>query len=430
MARHVADLERDLAAKTADIRAKLTACEKAEEEGRAITAEEKKAIDDAMTEARTLKAQIERKKTDADLMAELERMTAGAAQRTNPSAGLLPAGNGNTGGGRVLTVGQQFIASDVYTEFIRNRRTLAGQRWQSPTLEAVYNPQSGLWAATLTEASGAAALVPVDNRPGVQELATRRLTVADLIASGTTDSNVISYVQESAFTNAADTVAEGGTKPESTLTFAPVTDTVRKIAHWIPVTEETLEDANQIRSIIDARMRLGVLLVEEDQLLQGSGVAPDILGIRNRTGIATAVVRDDAGGETNADAIFRQMTAIATSSLTMPDGWIMNPANWQVIQISKNAGGDYYGGGPFAAPPTPTLWGVRGVVTPAIVAGTATVGAFGTQAQFFRRGGLRIDATNSHSDFFIKNLVAIRAEERGALAVYRPGAFGDVTTLE
>ena len=34
--------------------------------------------------------------------------------------------------------------------------------------------------------------------------------------------------------------------------------------------------------------------------------------------------------------------------------------------------------------------------------------------------------SNSHDDFFIKNLVAIRAEERGALAVFRPSAFGEV----
>jgi hypothetical protein len=47
----------------------------------------------------------------------------------------------------------------------------------------------------------------------------------------------------------------------------------------------------------------------------------------------------------------------------------------------------------------------------------------------FANGGLRVEASNSHQDFFIKNLVAIRAEERLALAVYRPAAFGTATGL-
>jgi hypothetical protein len=34
-----------------------------------------------------------------------------------------------------------------------------------------------------------------------------------------------------------------------------------------------------------------------------------------------------------------------------------------------------------------------------------------------------VSASNSHSDFFKKNLTAIRAEERVALTVYRPEAF-------
>jgi HK97 family phage major capsid protein len=76
-----------------------------------------------------------------------------------------------------------------------------------------------------------------------------------------------------------------------------------------------------------------------------------------------------------------------------------------------------------------TLWGKRVVVTEAMDAGTALVGAFGTAAQVFRRGGLTVEASNSHSDYFRKNLTAVRAEERLALAVYRPQAFAtaDVT---
>jgi HK97 family phage major capsid protein len=66
-------------------------------------------------------------------------------------------------------------------------------------------------------------------------------------------------------------------------------------------------------------------------------------------------------------------------------------------------------------------------LTAAIAAGTALVGAFRTAAQIFRKGGIRVEASNSHSDYFVKNLTAIRAEKRLALAVYIPGAFGKVT---
>ena len=427
--RNITDLENELAGKKADIVAKLGAFKKAEEENREVTAEERGAVDKIMAEARALKAQIDQKRGDSAILEELDRLTAGATPTR------LAAAAGGSSLALPQSLGQQWIASAGYEWCKRGmHRRAAGGQWMSPGIELAWDPQNGLYATTLTEAGGAAALVRVDQRPGVQPLLQRRLVVADLIASGQTDSNAINYMQEATFTNAADTVAEGAAKPESAMTFSQVTDTVRKIAHWLPVTDETLEDAAQIRSVIDARLTLGVQLVEEDQLLNGGGVAPDLLGIRNRVGITAAYVRGTSGpadaDETNADAIFRQMMIIATTALVMPTGWVMNPLNWQMIQLSKNAGGDYYGGGPFNAPQAPMLWGIRGAVTPAIVAGTATVGDFSGSAQVFRKGGINIAATNAHADYFIKNLTAIRAETRLALAVYRPAAFGDVSSLD
>ena len=56
-------------------------------------------------------------------------------------------------------------------------------------------------------------------------------------------------------------------------------------------------------------------------------------------------------------------------------------------------------------------------LTTAIAGGTAVIGAFSTGgAQYFRHGGIRVDASNSHSDFFIKNLLAI---ERRSEATWR-----------
>jgi HK97 family phage major capsid protein len=233
-------------------------------------------------------------------------------------------------------------------------------------------------------------------------------------------------MKETTATNAAATVVEGAAKPESALIFDAATAPVRKIATWLPVTDEMLEDVPAIRSFIDQRLRLFVQLVEDDQLLNGDGVAPNILGLRNQSGMQADLAR---GADTNADAIRKQITLIAINSFLQPDGIAMHPSNWQTIELSKDANGQYYGMGPFAAPGPARLWGLPVASTLAMTAGVALPGAFGQGAQFFRKGGLRVDTSNSHNDFFTKNLTAIRAEERGALAVYRPGAFGEVTGL-
>jgi len=188
-----------------------------------------------------------------------------------------------------------------------------------------------------------------------------------------------------------------------------------------------LEDVSQIRAYIDARLRLGLDLKEEDQLLNGNGTAPNLRGLLQRVGLTAAEVR--AGSVTNAEALFVEMMKVFNASFVMPTGTILNPANWQTTQLSKDGNGRYYGSGPFGGPQAPTLWGLPVVVTPSIVANTGLTGAFASEAQVFRHGGVRVEASNSHSDFFIRFLMAIRCEERLALAVYRPAAFGTATSL-
>jgi HK97 family phage major capsid protein len=254
----------------------------------------------------------------------------------------------------------------------------------------------------------------------------RRLTVGDLLPQGTTDSNALMFLQEKTYTNAAAAVLEGNPKPESTMVFQQATSPVQKIAHWLPVTEEMLEDFAAIRSYIDARLQLGLDLTEEDELLNGSGIAPHLTGLMTVAGMTATVAR---GADSIADAIFKQITAITVTSFIQPDAIVMNPMNWQTVQLTKNANGNYLGSGPWSNAQPPQLWGLPVASTPAMVANTALVGGFRMGAQEFTKGGVRVEVSNSHNDFFVKNLVAIRAEERLALCIYRPAAFGKVTGL-
>lgn len=405
----------DAASQAIALRARLMGA--ASSEGRPLGPGETQAINAAVARANDLKAQLDRAQGDVTMAAAFDTMTHGMATRPASSSGR---------GGSGHSLSQQILNSEMGRWLLANKGRFPTGAWTSPSSELPAGID--LMAATLSgdPASGGALVLP-DSQPGILSTPTRPLVMADLIAPGVTTSNLVSYMRETAFDNAADTVPEGGTKPESTLTFDAVSDPVRKIAHWLPITEEMLEDVPALGGYIDTRLRLGVQLAEDDQLLNGSIVAPDIVGFLNRTGLAPAIAR---GTDSNADAVLKQIAAIFVSTNLQPTGIVMNPSNWLTIQLLKLTTGEYASGnGPFSAPQVPTLWGVPVALTSAMAAGTALVGAFKTASQLFRKGGLRVEASNSHQDFFTKNLVAIRAEERLALAVYRPAAFGTVTGL-
>jgi HK97 family phage major capsid protein len=266
-------------------------------------------------------------------------------------------------------------------------------------------------------------LTPQADRRPLVPFAVDETTVGDLMLQGTTDSNVISYYEETTFTNAAATVAEGDAKPESALDFTERTDTVRKIATWIPATSEFLQDNAGLRSYLEGRMRFMVEREEEDQLLNGNGTAPNISGILDRA-IQTI------GSTNDLDAIYRAMTEVRVDGLAEPTAVVIHPLSWQNLRLAKTATEEqYYGPGPFAPDQVERIWGLPVRVTPLIAEGTALVGAFRPFAQVFRKGGIRVVASTEHSTYFTENKVAILAEERLTLAVYRPSAFCSVTGL-
>lgn len=332
---------------------------------------------------------------------------------------------------RAKSLGEQFVESEGF-KALRDRG-LTGS-WSTGQVEletkATLVEGDNYDAASGTPGAGAP-LVPIDQRPGVVQTLFERLTVADLLAQGQTNSNSIRYVKESVATNAAATVAEGAAKPESTLEFSTEDDPVRKIATFLPVSDEMLEDAPAIQSYINARLSLFVQIEEEDQLLNGNGSGNNIEGLIKRVPAANLDIASSASNANNADHIYAAITHVRTTSFLEPDAIVINPDDWEVLRLLKDTTNNYIAGPPFAnnnnfsGEPQESLWGKRVVVTQAIQ-GQILIGAFRTAAQLFRRGGLSVEASNSHSDYFVKNLTAIRAEERLGLAVYRPQAFATV----
>lgn len=382
--------------------------------------------EDEATEIRDLNTELTALHKAREGKTEFQAMQAKAAEelerQRKPVGGMIhPQGSPSNGHGAlaqavavVLTPGQAFVDSESYKAYVKNLRR-AGQAAHAEV------PALGM-KATFT-VSGAT-LTQYERPPGIVLLGQERPTVADLLARGETTMNTVRYMQEDTFTNAATTVAEEGAKPEATFDTSEVDAPVRKIGVTAKVTDELFEDFPAIRDYVDNRLRYMVVMREDAQLISGDGNAPNITGLLNVSGIQTQAKGADPG----PDAIYKAMTKVRAVGFFEPDGVIAHPNDWQDIRLLRTADGMYIWGPPTEAGPE-RVWGKPVVITTGITENTMLVGAFRLGAQVFYRSGVSVEATNTDQDDFVKNRVTIRAEERLALACYRPLAFCSVTGM-
>jgi HK97 family phage major capsid protein len=166
---------------------------------------------------------------------------------------------------------------------------------------------------------------------------------------------------------------------------------------------------------------------EEQQLLSGSGAGQELRGLLNRSGLQTQA----KGADPTPDAIYKAMQKIrgaAGLGFAEPTAVVFHPNDWTEIKLLRTADGIYLWGNPSDEGPD-RIWGLPVRQTTGIAEGTALVGAFRPHAEVIRREGITITLSTEHASYFVENKVAILAEERLALAVYRPSAFCTVTGI-
>lgn len=284
-------------------------------------------------------------------------------------------------------------------------------------------------AVTSAPDSGGDLIVP-DRVPGIIVPGQRRLTIRDLLSWGRTTSNSVEFVRETGFTNSADVVSENPAegKPESDMVFEEDSAKVATIAHHISASKQVLSDAAMLMSHIDGRMRYGLKLKEELQLLKGSGVGLNIHGLYSQ---ASSYVNPGVAvqAETAIDRLRLAMLQVNLAEYEA-DGIVLNPIDWAAIELTKTKDNAYL----FANPTNmagPRLWGRSVVPTQSMDAEDFLVGAFFMGAQGWDREDVSISVSTEHDKNFTKNMVTILCEERVALTVYRPEAFvkGDFSGL-
>lgn len=261
------------------------------------------------------------------------------------------------------------------------------------------------------------------------------------LINGTTTSDAITFIRENVFTNNAagvpeathtsaadETPVNASVKPESALTFEQVTAPVVTIAHWIPITRQTLEDATQLRSYVENRLLEGLKIEEAAQILNGAG-GNDLTGLLQTTGVqdlddtyfAGAAVNDAGQDNEIFNRILRGRRLVRTTGRARANFVVLNPADLENIVTLTNGDRAYFGAGPFGAGVVASLWGLRIVEDESMTAGFALVGD-GRMAAVWDRMQSQI-FVDTVDDQFIRNMLTILAEERLALTVFRPAAF-------
>ena len=268
-------------------------------------------------------------------------------------------------------------------------------------------------------------VIPADRVPGYKFDPTRPVHVRQLLATGSTQSDVVRYVKESGYSNGAAATAEGTTLTQSDFDMTAADANVRKIGTYFRISEEMLADTPQLTSYLSARAPEKLLEVEDAQILSGDGTGANLSGI----------ITDAADFDVSASGAFYQsvesanefdVIVAALNQLALlnynADCIMLNPTDFNKILLLKDSTNKYlkdqvYNG------LQPSFSGVKVIQNTAIAAGTFLIGNFGVGTQLWVRQGVNVeffreDGTNVRDGF-----VTVRVSERVALTNYLPNAF-------
>jgi len=408
---------------------------KADEEARDLTEDEQAEFDKYKTQAEELVKNLEAARHDVEVISAAETLAkqVGAEPVEEPTSD-------DTTKAKAQSLGLQVVGSAQFKSAMAPYKG-AGQVPERSRFQTDPIGIKGLFVGA-SPTSGGAFVTP--EQTGIVEMLGRKeLTIRNLVSVRRTGSDTVEYVAQTAHTNAAAVVPEatssaaptapasgggalipnagGGYKPEGSWAFERKTAVVKTIAEWVPATKRALADVAALEGLINDELRADITEKEEQQILNGTGAGEDLTGINATSGIQTQAFVDDL-----FTSVRKAITKVRTIGRVAPTAIVVSPEDAELIDLAKDGENRYYYGGPFAFG-NRTLWGVPVVESESQPSGTATLGDY-SKAVLWDREQTTVTVTDSHADFFIRNMIAILAEERVAFAVTRPSAFVKVAT--
>jgi len=408
-----------------------TAAEAAEAEKRDMNETEQVDYDTAVKAAKEILDAIKTAKADEAILDEARKLSDEVGAPESPDN--LKA--------RVKSLGLTVVESPEFKAMLKQFTTSDGTVRIQDRAKVQSDPIQVKSLFTGASNTSGGAFVVNDRTDIVEMLGRKPLTIRSLCSNRRTTSDMVEFVRQTSHTNAAapvpeatssdaptataDTetgavtftnVAGGGYKPQGSWAFEVVQTGVKTIAEWVPATKRALADVAQLEGLINDELRADVAEAEENQLLNGDGSGENFTGILNTSGIQSQTFSTDI-----VTTVRKGITKAKLIGRVNPNGLVLNPADAEKLDLLQDGNDRYYFGGPFSIGSTP-VWGLPVVQSETIAEGTGLMGDF-SKAVIWDREQTTVTMTDSHADFFIRNLVAVLAEERLAFGVTRPPGF-------
>jgi len=215
---------------------------------------------------------------------------------------------------------------------------------------------------------------------------------------------------------------EAEIKPTARIEFETIVSAVKTLATIIPFSKQMLMDSTAVQGLLSSRMEAMIELSEERQILRGDGTSNQYLGIMNHPDIQTYLMSSGLTGDSVLDAVRRSFTQVFLAFYPV-DGVIFHPSDWEKIETLKGSDGHYIFNQVQVSPGVTTIWRATVIETAAMVLSQWLAGAFRLGAILWDRQQSTMDVSDQNKDWWERNMVGIRVEQRGDMSVIRPKSF-------
>ena len=276
-------------------------------------------------------------------------------------------------------------------------------------------------------------VIAATRAPGIKYDPTTPVHIRQMLPIGTTNSDLIRYVTESAYSEGAAPTSEGSALGQTDFNLTASTANVETIGTYLRLSRQMLEDTEQLSSYISARVPAKLLTVEDDQLLGGNGAAPNLHGLRNTGTIwstgASGFGAADFANPQEFDVLITAVNQVAKQNYRC-DYILLHPTDFHKILALKDSDNRYLKDQVYQGL-QPTFMGIPVMINTSMAQGEFIVGNFSQGAQLWVRENVSVEFFDQDSDNVQKNFITVRVQERIAFTTYLPNAFcrGDFATV-